>query len=233
MPTTVIYNFPYPALGDAPNGPVQIQALAQAVENKIATMDTVINAAVIYTSNLASIISPIVNQIAFLTTSQSFFKWNGATWVSYNPVCHAYQTSVGTQSLVTSTATAITFDGEIVDDISGHSTSVNPSRYTPNVPGYYACWGIVVLPATGAYDFLAQFRKNGNLVVGAAPYGSTRTFASGFTAVTAQAGATLSMNGTTDYIELWTNQNSGGPISTFSNGTDQQSAMRITRIGPL
>lgn len=43
MPTTVIYNFPYPALSDAPNGPVQIQALAQAVENKIATIDSTLN----------------------------------------------------------------------------------------------------------------------------------------------------------------------------------------------
>ena len=233
MPNTVLYNFPYPALSDAPNGPVQIQALAQAVENKISTMDTIVNSAVIYTSSLGSITSPVVDQIAYLTSSRAFFRWDGSNWLSFNPVCHLYQTSVGTQSLVNITATAITFTGEIVDDLNGHSSAPNPSRYTPPVAGYYECFGTVVLGATGAYDFLAQFRKNGNVVLGAAPYGSTRTFASGFVAVTAQAFATFSMNGTTDYIELWTNQNSGGPISTFSNGTDQQSSMRITRIASL
>lgn len=39
MPTTPVYAFPYPSLGDPPNGPAQIQALATAVENKIITVD--------------------------------------------------------------------------------------------------------------------------------------------------------------------------------------------------
>lgn len=39
MPTTPVYAFPYPALSDSPNGPVQFQALAEAVENKIVTVD--------------------------------------------------------------------------------------------------------------------------------------------------------------------------------------------------
>jgi hypothetical protein len=229
----VLYNFPYPSLSDAPNGPAQIQALAQAVENKIAQMDTTVNSAVVYTNNLATIGAPITDQIAFLTTSNSFFKYNGTSWLSYNPICHLYQTSGGTQSIPNITPTAISFNAEIVDDLNGHQNAPNPTRYTPPVSGYYACWGLIALPATGSYDFLAQFRKNGSLVVGAAPYGGARTFSSGFIAVTAQSSATFPMNGTTDYIELWTNQNSGGSITTFSNGTDQQSAMRITRIGPL
>lgn len=39
MPTTPVYAFPYPSLSDSPNGPVQIQALAEAVENKIVAVD--------------------------------------------------------------------------------------------------------------------------------------------------------------------------------------------------
>lgn len=42
MGVTPIYGFPYPALTDSPNGPAQIQALAQAVETRVKTnSDTV------------------------------------------------------------------------------------------------------------------------------------------------------------------------------------------------
>lgn len=39
MPTTTTYGFPYPGTGDSPHGPNQIQALAQAVEDKIELVD--------------------------------------------------------------------------------------------------------------------------------------------------------------------------------------------------
>lgn len=39
MGLTPIYGFPYPALTDSPNGPAQIQALAEAVEADLATTD--------------------------------------------------------------------------------------------------------------------------------------------------------------------------------------------------
>jgi hypothetical protein len=38
--TTPVYGFPFPELGDAPNGPDQIEDLALAVETKIIAMDT-------------------------------------------------------------------------------------------------------------------------------------------------------------------------------------------------
>lgn len=37
MPTTPNFGFPYPGLSDAPNGPAQIQALAEAVDTTLAT----------------------------------------------------------------------------------------------------------------------------------------------------------------------------------------------------
>lgn len=39
MGVTPIYGFPYPALTDSPNGPAQIQALAEAVEADLAVTD--------------------------------------------------------------------------------------------------------------------------------------------------------------------------------------------------
>lgn len=39
MPNTPTYDFPYPAVTDAPDGPTQIQALAGAVEDEIERID--------------------------------------------------------------------------------------------------------------------------------------------------------------------------------------------------
>lgn len=43
MGVTPTYNFPYPELGDSPNGPVQINALAQAVEDQLEITDAAVS----------------------------------------------------------------------------------------------------------------------------------------------------------------------------------------------
>lgn len=44
MGLTPIYGFAYPGVGDSPNGPAQIQALAEAVESKLALTDASVTA---------------------------------------------------------------------------------------------------------------------------------------------------------------------------------------------
>jgi hypothetical protein len=150
------------------------------------------------------------------------------------PYVHLYQSNTGTQSVANTTATAITFDAEVIDNPSGtgfHSTVSNISRVIPTVAGRYFLVGGVCFPAAGTGSFLAQFRKNGAVVLGAAPYQDKQLYTSGFVALTAQCHATLTANGTTDYFELWTNQNSGGSLSTFSNTTDQHSFLIAFYLG--
>ena len=43
MATTPVYGIPYPVLGDTPNGPSQMQALALEVENELQRIDTAIS----------------------------------------------------------------------------------------------------------------------------------------------------------------------------------------------
>jgi uncharacterized protein YfaT (DUF1175 family) len=50
-------------------------------------------------------------------------------------------------------------------------------------------------------------------------------------ALSAMTQATIVVNGTTDYIQLWVNQNTGGSLTTFSNSTDQHSFMMVEYIG--
>lgn len=151
-----------------------------------------------------------------------------------SPYVHLYQSSTGTQTIANTTPTAITFNAEVIDNPSGsgfHSTVSNTSRVTPTVAGRYFLMGGVCFPAAGTGSFNAQFRKNGAVVLGAATYQDKQLYTSGFVALSAQCTATLVANGTTDYFELFTNQNSGGNLTTFSNTTDQHSFLIAFYLG--
>lgn len=150
------------------------------------------------------------------------------------PYVHLYQSSTGTQTIANTTPTAVTFNAEVIDNPAGtgfHSTVSNISRVTPTVAGRYFLVGGVCFPAAGTGSFVAQFRKNGAVVLGAAPYQDKQLYTSSFIALMAQSHATLVANGTTDYFELWTNQNSGGNLTTFSNTTDQHSYLIAFYLG--
>lgn len=54
MGVTPIYGFPYPALTDSPNGPAQIQALAEAVEADLQTTDVNVAALQAVSQSLSS-----------------------------------------------------------------------------------------------------------------------------------------------------------------------------------
>lgn len=150
------------------------------------------------------------------------------------PYVHLYQSSTGTQSVANTTPTAINFDAEVIDNPSGtgfHSTVSNISRVIPTVAGRYFVWGNVCFPAAGTGSFNAQIRKNGAVILGSAPYQDKQLYTSGFVALSAQCHATVFCNGTTDYFELFTNQNSGGSLTTFSNATDQHSNLIAFYLG--
>lgn len=139
------------------------------------------------------------------------------------PYCHAFQSV--TQNLTNLVAAAVTMTSETLDNTNGHSTSTNTSRFTPTVGGWYRCIGGVCFAGNVTGDRQAGFRKNGN-TVDEAPYGGMpgmngASFLAGF----AYAFADIQCNGTTDYIELWGAQNSGGTLATFVSGGSVNSFM--------
>lgn len=131
------------------------------------------------------------------------------------PYFHGWQSIV--QTITNLTPLAITFTNEEVDNISGHSTSVNTSRFVPNVVGRYLCIGQTIYAGNVTGDRTAAFRKNGATLDSAAYTGAAglngAAFLPGFSGI---AVATIACNGTTDFIELWANQNSGGNLNTFA-----------------
>lgn len=128
-----------------------------------------------------------------------------------SPVASIYQ-SVG-QNINNTTWTKVTLDTVSFDPNTVTDVSVN-HRITPAVTGYYN------VTINGCYNgngtggrFVAVY-KNGAVVPG---------YTAGIPGVAATNGLTfgnafpVQINNITDYIELWTWQNSGGALSTYSD----------------
>lgn len=148
------------------------------------------------------------------------------------PYVHVYQVNGATQNIVNTTHTALTFTAEIKDTNNTHSNVTNTSRVTPTQAGMYECHGTVSFIGAAAGMFMCQFRKNGAVVLGAAPYQSQLATNQASLSNTAQAFASIQCNGTTDYIELWAWHVFGGTTATFSNTTDEHSAMLVRYVCP-
>jgi hypothetical protein len=112
--------------------------------------------------------------------------------------------------LVDNTYTAIAFTSEDYDTHGFHSTSVNPSRITPTIPGYYRFKGSAFFSAQSTpvhSDW--HFRMNGisQLPGGGRMPGQTSAFGG-------VAFACMPFNGVHDYIEFIMRQDSAGGDDT-------------------
>lgn len=152
-----------------------------------------------------------------------------AAMLNLRPYVHAYQTV--SQNLTNITPAPITFTNELIDSISGHSITTNTSRYTPNVAGWYESHGAVVVAASATGMLVAQFRKNGALVTGS-PYEADLSSNQAFAFNAATMASTIYCNGSSDFIELWANQNSGGTVATAINATEGGSFMICRWVSP-
>lgn len=112
------------------------------------------------------------------------------------PVVFVYLS--GTQSIPDNTITALSFGSENFDTHGFHSTSVNPTRITPNVPGIYRVTGTAYLAAATDYTLVrVSARKNGSVQAPAGQSGEdVNSIASWFFTTL------LEFNGTTDYVEM-------------------------------
>lgn len=113
------------------------------------------------------------------------------------PVLQIYLS--GNQSVADNTLTALSFGSENFDSHGFHSTSVNPTRITPNKAGIYRWTGVIYVQAAVDYAFVrGVVRKNGSTLMNpAAQWGNSASsnlqgyFGTGL----------LEFNGTTDYVE--------------------------------
>ncbi|MGW2920428.1 hypothetical protein ACWDBF_21555 [Streptomyces angustmyceticus] len=124
------------------------------------------------------------------------------------PVFAGYQATV--QSISTGTFTPLTIDTEVIDSDGGHSTTTNTSRYTATVPGTYLVLGTAAWAANSTGYRRVSINLNGSRVTGSSiGADATTTVLSGQT-----TSAIVSMNGTTDYVEVVGAQSTGSALNT-------------------
>lgn len=126
--------------------------------------------------------------------------------VGSRQVINVYR-STSFQSASASTATKVQLNGETLDANGTFDSSTN-YRWTPTVAGIYYVFGIILwfnLPASSGAN--CQIRKNGSTIMQAS------TVSGGTAANFSVGGSTLvSMNGSSDYIELYGTQFSAGSV---------------------
>ena len=139
---------------------------------------------------------------------------NGGTGVTALPKFLAYMS--GNQSIATSTMVKVAFDTETFDTNSSYDNATN-YRFTPTVAGKYLVGGHVYWANTaGAAGVSVFVRKNG------ADYARLDQKA-GSATISIMGGSTLvDLNGSTDYLEFFVYQDSGGSLSISASSSITQ-----------
>ncbi len=106
--------------------------------------------------------------------------------------------SSGSQSISNATNTKVTYDVEDYDTGSCFSSS----RFTPTVAGYYNIYAYFSFIAASGLNQI-QIYKNGSQYKVVASGNSSSGYAN-------QINQQIYLNGTTDYVEVYIYQNSGG-----------------------
>lgn len=140
------------------------------------------------------------------------------------------------QSFSNTTQTAISFASsnnsvEAIDTHNFHSLSSNPSRVTPTLAGIYACSGTILWASNATGDRRAYIGKNGTA---GAPV--SRRFGTSGGALTCEVYREVECNGSTDYIELFGYQSSGGSLDAQGSGADYSTfstTLSVVYIRPL
>lgn len=109
---------------------------------------------------------------------------------------------------------------EAIKTVAGmHSTSVNTTRITPTVAGYYEFSAVTVFAVNTSGFRTHSIGKNGTRQASEGGIYNSAALPSGANAVLPQISVILSMNGSTDYAELFCFQNSGGALNAIGDGS--------------
>jgi hypothetical protein len=133
---------------------------------------------------------------------------SGKVLAPTGPAFSAYQSSA--QSIAHNTFTKVQFQTENFDTNSNFDNSTN-YRFTPTVAGYYYVSELVCFNSLTANSF-SQILKNGSSVANS-PNGIPWA---GISNSQTSASVLVYMNGSTDYLEVWAYQASGGSLNLLA-----------------
>jgi hypothetical protein len=136
------------------------------------------------------------------------------TFLLNPPRCRLYSNVA--QSIPNSTWTALTFQNELFDTDTMHSTTTNPERITATTSGLYVVAGAVTFPNNGTGRRAAELWKNGSL----APWESYDTIGTPSSAFGTVAPLYAEVQlAAGDYIEYRVLQDSGAAMNTYVSAT--------------
>lgn len=142
-------------------------------------------------------------------TTASGAKFSGITGQNY-PAFHAYMSS--NQDLTNNTATKLQVDTEDFDTDNMYDSSTN-YRFTPTVAGKYYVYGSSRSGASTDFNELdLMIRLNGTNIAHGGMRNEHNPYLKVFTVI--------DMNGSSDYVELFGFQNSGG-TQDFQGNSDR------------
>jgi hypothetical protein len=132
------------------------------------------------------------------------------------PAFSAYASA--TQSVASTTTTKIVYDTEVFDTNSNFASN----RFTPTVAGYYQVSSGLFLPGSASGGAILYLYKNGG------EYAQfSRLNMSPSLNIMGSGSILVYLNGSTDYVEMYVNQNSG---STLNIGAGNQAGCWFTGV---
>lgn len=144
-------------------------------------------------------------------------RWLGQVDSDGRPVCIAYRST--DQTISNNTDTAVTWNAEVLDNAAAHSTSINTSRFSAPVDGWYRLTGRLYFAsnATGMRGAFPLFNGAGTKL----SYGYWNGNIYGFEASMDVIAVKQMTAG--QYIEISVYQNSGGNLALKGSATAIQS----------
>jgi hypothetical protein len=133
----------------------------------------------------------------------------GSTFAGTGPAFSAYIN--GNQTISNVTQTKVAFNAENFDTNNNYDSSTN-YRFTPTIAGYYFVNANVLFNSMTGVQAVSIY-KNGTRYLSGDAYASTSN------ANNVRNSALVYMNGSTDYVEIYAYQSSGGSLDLIGNTT--------------
>ena len=164
-------------------------------------------------SALSSATTPLAGtEVVPIVQSGATVKTPVSAFMGYGPTFSAYR-GASSQSISNATYTKVQINTEEWDTASCFDPTTN-FRFTPTLAGYYQVSGNVNYDPAATGKFFCIIYKNGTAIKGGTgvPFVATQY-------LTAAVSALVYLDGSTDYIELYTYQSSGGALTLYDSQT--------------
>lgn len=150
---------------------------------------------------------------------------DGLTYMLNPPICELVESATAMNIPNNAWTPVIFADGAVIDSYGGYNPVGVTSRYVGRVAGWYQVCGTVSFTADTTGVRGAQIYKNGSAVQG---HGSflAHALTAGFNPTLATPTRAVYLNGTSDYVEVYAYQSSGGTLTT-SVGAGLSSSLSV------